>query len=121
RQALVAAGYKGEKVVLLGASNIESINAMSMVVQDTLTRIGMNVDYISTDWGTVMQRRTSTQPTDKGGWSAFVGTWSGNDLANPAVSVTLRGDGKGAGGWLESPEIERLRAAWFEAPDLASQ
>jgi peptide/nickel transport system substrate-binding protein len=121
RQALAAAGYKGEKVVLLGASNIESINAMSMVVQDTLTRIGMNVDYVSTDWGTVMQRRTSNQPTDKGGWSCFVGTWSGNDLANPAVSVTLRGDGKGAGGWLESPEIERLRAAWFEAPDLATQ
>jgi len=121
RQALAAAGYKGEKVVLLGASNIEAINAMSMVVQDTLTRIGMNVDYVSTDWGTVMQRRTSNQPTDKGGWSCFVGTWSGNDLANPAVSVTLRGDGKGAGGWLESPEIERLRAAWFEAPDLASQ
>ena len=121
RRELTEAGYKGEKVVLLGASNIEAINAMSMVVQDTLSRIGMNVDYISTDWGTVMQRRTSNQPTEKGGWSAFVGTWSGNDLANPAVSVTLRGDGKAAGGWLESAEIERLRTAWFEAPDLSTQ
>ncbi|HWX47113.1 MAG TPA: ABC transporter substrate-binding protein [Roseomonas sp.] len=121
KRALEEAGYKGEKVVLLGASNIEPINAMSIVVQDTLTRLGMNVDYVSTDWGTVMQRRTSNQPTEKGGWSGFVGTWSGNDLANPAVSVTLRGDGKAAGGWLNSPEIERLRAAWYEAPDLATQ
>ncbi len=121
KRDLAAAGYKGEKVVLLGASNIESINAMSIVVQDTLTRLGMNVDYVSTDWGTVMQRRTSNQPTEKGGWSAFVGTWSGADLANPAVSVTLRGDGKAAGGWLTAPEIERLRVAWFEAPDLAAQ
>ncbi|WP_204313219.1 hypothetical protein, partial [Klebsiella michiganensis] len=68
-----------------------------------------------------MQRRASNQPVERGGWSAFVGTWSGYDMLNPAVSVTLRGDGNAAGGWLKDPEIERLRSAWFEAPDLAGQ
>lgn len=121
KRDLAAAGYRGERVVLLAASNIDAINALALVAQDLLTRIGMNVDYVSTDWGTVMQRRTSQQPVENGGWSAFVGTWSGNDLVNPAVSISLRGDGKAAGGWLTSPEIERLRDAWFEAPDLAER
>jgi len=121
KHALAAAGYKGEKVVVLAASNIEPIHLMSLVVQDTLTRLGMNVDFVSTDWGTVMQRRTSTQPIDRGGWNCFIGQWSGSDLANPAVSISLRGDGKAAGGWLTSPEIERLRTAWFEASDLEAQ
>ena len=37
------------------------------------------------------------------------------------MSISLRGDGKAAGGWLTSPEIERLRDAWFEAPVLAER
>ncbi|MBN8944243.1 MAG: ABC transporter substrate-binding protein [Rhizobiales bacterium] len=121
KRDLAAAGYKGERVVLLGASDIPPINAMSQVAQAMFSRIGMNVDFISTDWGTVMQRRASNQPVERGGWSAFVGTWSGYDMLNPAVSVTLRGDGNAAGGWLKDPEIERLRSAWFDAPDLAGQ
>ncbi|WP_426960104.1 ABC transporter substrate-binding protein [Muricoccus radiodurans] len=121
KRELAAAGYRGERVVLLAATNIEAINVMASVVGDLLKRLGMNVDYVATDWGTVMQRRTSQQPTERGGWSAFVGTWSGYDLASPAVSISLRGNGGAAGGWLESPEIERLRSAWFEAPDLAAQ
>lgn len=40
---------------------------------------------------------------------------------NPAVSISLRGDGKAAGRGLTSPEIERLRDAWFEASDLAER
>jgi peptide/nickel transport system substrate-binding protein len=121
KREIAAAGYKGERVVLMGASDIPSINAMSQVAQTLFTRVGLNVDYISTDWGTVMQRRASNQPVERGGWNAFVGQWSGYDMLNPAVSITLRGDSGAAGGWLKDDEIERLRNAWFEAPDLAAQ
>lgn len=51
----------------MAASNSGSLNAMSMVAQDTLSRIGMNVDHISADWDAVTQRRTSNLPTEKGG------------------------------------------------------
>jgi peptide/nickel transport system substrate-binding protein len=50
----------------------------------------MNVDDVSTDWSTVMQRRTSRQEVEGGGWSAFVGTWSSGDLVNQAVGISLR-------------------------------
>ncbi|WP_214286692.1 hypothetical protein, partial [Acinetobacter pittii] len=66
KRDLAAAGYKGERVVLMGASDIPPINAMSQVAQAMFSRIGMNVDFISTDWGTVMQRRASNQPVERG-------------------------------------------------------
>jgi len=38
--------------------------------------------------------------------------------------LPVRGNGDAANswpGWCVSPELERLRAAWFDAPDLAGQ
>jgi peptide/nickel transport system substrate-binding protein len=42
--------------------------------------------------------------------------------ANPAAAYSLRGNGAAAAeGWPTSPEMERLRMAWLDAPDLESQ
>ena len=46
---LKAAGYNGEKVVLLAATDFPVLKAMSDVVADMLQRSGLNVDYIATD------------------------------------------------------------------------
>ena len=85
-------------------------------------RVGMNVDYVSTDWGTVVQRRASREAPERGGWSAFFTFWSGVDMFNPGVHQSLRGHGAQAWfGWPTIPRIEELRVAWFEAPDLDAQ
>ncbi len=74
------------------------------------------------DWGSVIQRRASKEPVDKGGWSVFFTSFFGLDQFTPAAHLGLRGNG-GAGwfGWCESPKLESLRDAWFRAPDLAAQ
>ena len=36
-----------------------------------LTRIGFNVDLQAMEWGSVVQRRASREPIDKGGWNIF--------------------------------------------------
>src|ERR1700712_4636155 len=56
KQDLIAAGYKGEKIVVLAASTVPAIYAMAQVASDALTKIGMNVDFQSLEWGTVVQR-----------------------------------------------------------------
>jgi len=119
---LKAAGYNGEKVVLLAATDFPVLKAMSDVVADMLQHAGMNVDYIATDWGTVNQRRVKKDPVDKGGWSAFCTAWAGTDMLTPAGELALRANGADAWiGWPDIPRLEALRGAWFDAPDLAAQ
>ena len=122
KKEIIAAGYKGEKVVLIAASDFPSLNALAQVGHDMLQKCGLNVEFISTDWGSVVQRRASKEPPEKGGWSMFFTFWSGLDMATPGVSQSLRGLGQSSWfGWPTAPKLEELRTAWFDAPDLAAQ
>jgi peptide/nickel transport system substrate-binding protein len=119
---LAAAGYKGEPVVLLAASDFPVISALAMVGGDLLKRIGFNVDYQSLDWGTVVQRRASREPIDKGGWNMFFTFGGGTGNVSPASLTVIRSDPATAWfGWPDDPTMEELRLAWYDAPDLATQ
>jgi peptide/nickel transport system substrate-binding protein len=122
KKDLIAAGYKGEKIVVLAATTIPTIWAESQVATDALTKIGFNVDLQPMEWGSVVQRRASMEPIDKGGWNIFY-TWLGGfGNISPAPSIAIRGNGKGAWfGWASNDKLEALWSAWFDAPDLAAQ
>ena len=123
RRELEAAGYKGERVVLLHATDLASVKTLGDVAGDMLKRAGLNVEIQAMDWGTVVQRRVKKEPVAQGGWNAACTYWSGQDHLSPAGHVFLRGTGEKGGnwGWPESAKIEELREAWFAAPDLAGQ
>ncbi len=122
KAALKAAGYKGERVVILNPTDFPTIGPLGQVTFDALKRAGMNVDLMESDWGTVIQRRTSREPVDKGGWSIFHTWGSGTAWATPATSSTVRGLGKdGWFGWWESPQVEEMVANWLTAPDEAGR
>jgi peptide/nickel transport system substrate-binding protein len=122
RQMLKESSYKGERVVLMAASDNPVLNALGEVGRDLLVRLGMEVDYVVADWGTVVQRRASKAPPAQGGWNMFHTTWNGVDMLNPMVEQVLRTNGdKAFFGWPDIPRIETLRNAWAEAPDLAAQ
>ncbi|HEY3847983.1 MAG TPA: ABC transporter substrate-binding protein [Acetobacteraceae bacterium] len=122
KKALEAAGYQGEKVVFIVGTDQPTLNALSEVAADMLKRVGVNVDYQATDWGSVVQRRALTKPPAEGGWNLFCTGFSGLDFFTPASHLPLRGNGKGAWfGWPTMPKIEDLRTAWFNAPDFAGQ
>ncbi len=116
KQALAAAGYKGEKVVLLSGAE-SPVSAVGQVVEDLLRRMGMNVSLVTLDFASLIQRRTNSGPVAAGGWSLFVTGWLGSDLVDPAVHPMLRGAGlKGYPGWCDAPKIETLRQQWVLAP-----
>ena len=122
RREIAAAGYKGERVMLMMPTDIPSVAALAEVTADLFRKLGLNLDAQTMDWGTAVQRRTNQETPDKGGWSVFQTSWSGLDHVNPAGHVFLRGNGRAAApGWAISPEIERLREEWLQAGDLASQ
>ena len=122
KKELAATSYKGEKIVVLAATTIPAIFAEAQVATDTLQKIGFNVDFQALEWGSVVQRRASREPIDKGGWNVFYTTLGGVGNISPAVSVAIRGNGTAAWfGWPTNPKIEALRDAWFEAPDTKAQ
>jgi peptide/nickel transport system substrate-binding protein len=122
KTALEAAGYRGENVVLMGATDQPLNYPLAEVAADVLKRVGISVDYQATDWGMVVQRRALTKQPADGGWNLFCTGFSGLDFFTPASHLPLRGNGKGAWfGWPNDPKIEELREAWFNAPDLAAQ
>lgn len=115
-------GYAGERIALVVPQDYPIQAAHSALVRDVFGKLGLNVDYQSTDWGTLVSRRASREGVDKGGWSSFCTTWEGLTTANPAGNVPLRGNGlDGWFGWPTSPRLEGLRDRWFDAPDEAGQ
>ncbi len=122
KQALKAAGYNGEKVVYLGASDVPRITAVCEVGADMLTKLGFNVEYIALDWGSVVQRNMRQQSIAEGGWSVFSAMTGGLDWDNPACNATLRGNGRATQpGWPTAPKLEAIRDTWLREPDPAKQ
>ncbi len=119
---LAAAGYNGERTVVMVATDLPALNALGLVGADMLKRAGMNVDVQATDWGSVIQRRASKEPVEKGGWSVFFTSFFGLDQFTPATHLGLRANGAaGWFGWCSSPPLEALREEWLRAPNLAAQ
>jgi peptide/nickel transport system substrate-binding protein len=122
KKAVAESGYKGERIVVLSATSIPSIWQMAQVCNDVLKRIGLNIDVVAVEWGTVVQRRASREPIEKGGWNIFYTYLGGAGNLSPAGMSAQRGNGTSAWfGWPSMPKVEELREAWFEAPDMEAQ
>ena len=122
KKEVMAAGYQGEKVAFLGAADVPRITAICQVGADVLSKIGLNVDYVSLDWGTIVQRIYNKAPVTEGGWSIFGSMWGGLDWDNPAGNAALRGNGDKAWfGWPTNPKSEAIRDAWLHATDDGAQ
>ena len=122
RDDLKKAGYAGQKVVLMAATDRAIINNMSEVAADMLRKVGINLDYQTTDFGSVLARANNREPVEKGGWSLYVSGYYGSSVISPAPHNWLRGNGAASiAGWPNSPRIEALRDQWFAASDLASE
>jgi peptide/nickel transport system substrate-binding protein len=119
---LKEAGYNGERVVLMTATDQPIVNAQAQVVAEELRQIGMNVDLQAMDWGTLITRRTVKESVDKNGWSIFFTWLVGPDMINPALNFPLRGNGEKAWfGWPTDEKLEAMRGQWMDAPDLDAQ
>ena len=121
KKLLAESGYSGQPVTCLVAQDQPPLKAMGEITADLLKKIGMTVDFVATDWGTVGQRRASKNPPGQGGWSMFHTWHAGADAANPAGHIAARAGGeKGPAwfGWPESAKVEEGVAKWFDAKSL---
>jgi peptide/nickel transport system substrate-binding protein len=122
RAALREAGYANQPVTVLHPTDVVNNNALTTVLTDSLKRSGLNAESATSDWGTVLQRRSRAEPPGQGGWNALIVVFGGVDLNNPGVHPLLRANGRGAWfGWPTSPALEAAREEWLAAPDLDAQ
>src|SRR6266446_7369363 len=66
KQLIQEAGYKGEKIVLMSATDQPIVHGQALVTLAALRGAGLNVDFQANDWGTLITRRTSKEPIEKG-------------------------------------------------------
>jgi peptide/nickel transport system substrate-binding protein len=77
------------------------------------------IDYQPLDWGSVVQRRASKEPIDKGGWNVFFTYGGGTGNVSPASLTVIRTDPATAWfGWPNDPKMEALRLAWYDRSEL---
>ena len=61
------AGYDGGRIAFMHPTDQLAYDALSNVAIDAFRKAGLNIDDQQTDWGTILQRRNSKAPLDKGG------------------------------------------------------
>ncbi|HUP94535.1 MAG TPA: ABC transporter substrate-binding protein [Burkholderiales bacterium] len=121
KQLIKESGYKGERIVIINATDQPIVHSQSLLTLAMLKSLGLNAEVQSGDWGTLITRRAVREPPEKGGWNIFHTWLVGPDMVNPAVNFPIRGTGDKAWfGWPTDQRLEELREAWFNATDAAS-
>jgi peptide/nickel transport system substrate-binding protein len=122
KRLVAESGYQGEPVLLMSPTDQPALTQVTQVVRSVFEKVGINVNYSAMDWSTLVARRASREPPEKGGWNAFCTSWSGVSVADPGGHFPLRGNGSGAWfGWPTDPKMEEMRDAWLDAADLEGQ
>jgi len=122
KKLLAESGYKDEPVICVVAQDMAATKSMGDVTAELLKSIGMKVEFVASDWGTVGARRAQKTPPSQGGWSMFHTWHAGADCVNPASYTAVRANGDKAWfGWPDVPDVEKEVTNWFNAKDMAEE
>jgi peptide/nickel transport system substrate-binding protein len=118
KKMIKEANYDGQKAVIINPTDFPTISPLGDITYDMFKKIGIDSELQDTDWGTVVQRRATKEPVEKGGWSVFHTWFTGGFILNPVVSAPFRGQGATAWfGWYDNPKIEQMTQEWLDAKD----
>jgi peptide/nickel transport system substrate-binding protein len=82
----------------------------------------MNVEVQAMDVGTMIRRRASKEPPEKGGWNVFHTQFQGIDIISPASHQYITaGCEKAPPGWPCDKQLEDLRASFLKEQNPAKQ
>jgi peptide/nickel transport system substrate-binding protein len=122
RELLKEAGYDGTLIVLMHSTDLAVLTNLAPVAKSLMEKAGFKVDMQSMDWQTLVARRSKKDPPDKGGWNAFITSWTAGDLFNPVAMAFLNAScDKALFGWPCDKQIEDLRDQFARATDESKQ
>ena len=95
---------------------------LAPVAKSLLERGGFKVNMVSMDWQSLVARRAKKDPSDQGGWSAFLTSWNAADITNPVSAAYFAANcDKGPPGWPCDAKMEELRDKFAKEADPAKQ
>jgi peptide/nickel transport system substrate-binding protein len=122
KKALKASSYDGSPIVQFHATNSATIGPLSEVLTRVLREVGFNVQVEAMDFQTFTRKRLTQSPPAQGGWNISLSTWTGPDVVDPIVNVSLGGEGlKAQWGWPTLPEMEKLRDQFARTTSLEAR
>ena len=98
KQLLDEAGYNGEEIVILTTREYPDIYNMTIVIQQQLEAVGMNVKLEVSDWGTVIERRK-----DPNNFDIFLTNFTMRSI--PTMHYFLNPEWIG---WTDSEEMKQI-------------
>ncbi|MER8583546.1 ABC transporter substrate-binding protein [Mesorhizobium sp. M1423] len=119
KQLFKEAGYVGENVVILDATDWREAHNASQFLAAELRKIGVNAELAQSDWGGVVARRQNKGSVEDGGWSIHITSDGDSSHRNPFESPMFTANGENAWfGWPKNDEYEALRAKWPDVETL---
>ncbi|MDQ1850599.1 ABC transporter substrate-binding protein [Gemmobacter fulvus] len=116
RELFQEAGYAGETVVILQATDVPFMNNSALLLAQWLQEAGVTVELQAGDWGTISARRQNRDKPTEGGWN-LVFTYAATNLHNnPIGAPAFAATGDAASyGWPTDQKHEELRLKWAAA------
>ena len=122
KELVKEAGYDGTPVVLMQSTDLPVLTNLAAVAKAQMEAAGLKVDMQSSDWQTLVGRRTKKDPPDKGGWNAFLTSWVAADILNPVMAGFFNAScDKAMFGWPCDEAIEKMRDQFSKESDPAKQ
>ena len=122
KQLLQEAGYRGEPVVLLDATNISFLHQMNLVAAESLRAVGMKVEMQAMDFSMLTARRAKKEPPSQGGWNLFLTAALVSGMMDPMVNAYAgTACDKALFGWPCDETLEKLRLDWARSADPAAK
>jgi len=114
---LNAAGYDGRPVILMHPTDIMFMNIATLVVADQLRRVGLNVELVAMDFGTMAARRANRASPENGGWHLGLTYWPGVNISDPVGNVLIHASCERAWpGWPCDPAHQTLIDGFAQQP-----
>lgn len=122
RELFQEAGYAGETVVILQATDVPIMNNSALLLAQWLQAAGVTVELQAGDWGTISARRQNRNPPSEGGWN-LVFTYAATNLhSNPIAAPAFAATGETAAyGWPSDEKHEELRLKWATADTVEAR
>ena len=122
KKLLAESGYDGTPVVILQSTDTISIANLPIVAKSFLEKAGFKAEVQSSDWQSMVARRSKKEAPSAGGWNGIISAFGALDIMDPVTTGFLNTSCETAlFGWPCDPEIEKLRDAFAREPDAAKQ
>jgi peptide/nickel transport system substrate-binding protein len=116
RALFAEAGYKGEPIVILHPTDVQTMNLSTLVLAEDLKSIGVNVELQALDFAAMAGRRSNKAKPSEGGWHIGLTFWPGLLISDPVGNTPMQAScDKAWPGWPCDAEHQALIDAYPEA------